>query len=439
MASIANDPGGRKRILFRDPAGERKTIWLGKISRRSAEEIKTRVETINTAAIAGHAYETETARWLSKIGDELHGKLAKVGLVASRQPLADCQQLLGPFLKSYIDGRTDLKGRSLINLQWTADRLLERFGANRPLQDVTEGDADDWAIWLRSEFAPATAGRSINRAKQFFRAAVRRRVIDRNPFTDVKAPSQVNDTRKAFVARETIEAVLAACPNLEWQLLFALSRYAGLRCPSEHLALTLPDILWDKNRIRVPSPKTQHHEGKGERYVPIFPELRPYLEKAFDQAEPGAIDKVSRRGYLIRRYCDRDGNLRTQALRILARAGVTPWPKLFHNLRASCETELAKVYPIHVVCRWMGHAALIAQKHYLQVTDQDFDLAADPNSASHIAHAPKTSQNPSQHRAAPDAHEMEETAVLSRFLEKSPVFSGDSRYPRQDSNLHKLA
>jgi len=37
----------------------------------------------------------------------------------------------------------------------------------------------------------------------------------------------------------------------------------------------------------VRSPKTEHHEGGESRVVPIFPELRPYLEAVFDQAEPG--------------------------------------------------------------------------------------------------------------------------------------------------------
>ena len=30
----------------------------------------------------------------------------------------------------------------------------------------------------------------------------------------------------------------------------------------------------------------------------------------------------------------------------------------------------------HVVCRWLGNSQLIAQRHYLQVTDEDFERAA---------------------------------------------------------------
>src|SRR5262249_37837408 len=55
---------------------------------------------------------------------------------------------------------------------------------------------------------------------------------------------------------------------------------------------------------------------------------------------------------------------------------VESWPKLFQNLRASRETELAAAFPLHVVCRWIGNSALVAQKHYLQVTEADFERAA---------------------------------------------------------------
>jgi hypothetical protein len=57
----------------------------------------------------------------------------------------------------------------------------------------------------------------------------------------------------------------------------------------------------------------------------------------------------------VTRYRDADQNLRTQMLRIIRRAGLTPWPKPFHNLRASRETELAEEYPVHVVCKRIGN------------------------------------------------------------------------------------
>lgn len=151
-----------------------------------------------------------------------------------------------------------------------------------------------------------------------------------------------------------------------WRLIFALSRFGGLRCPSEHLALTWDCIDWEKDRIR--SPKTEHHAGKVSRTVPIFPEIRPHLEAAFAQAAEGSI-------YVIGRYRSTNVNLRTQLTRTIERAGLEPWPNLFQNLRSTRETDLAEQFPIHVVCAWIGNTKAVAAKHYLQITEEHFRKA----------------------------------------------------------------
>jgi hypothetical protein len=46
------------------------------------------------------------------------------------------------------------------------------------------------------------------------------------------------------------------------------------------------------NRITVPSPKTDRYEGKECRTIPMFADLRPYLEEAFGLAEPGQTHVV---------------------------------------------------------------------------------------------------------------------------------------------------
>jgi len=87
---------------------------------------------------------------------------------------------------------------------------------------------------------------------------------------------------------------------------------------------------------------------------------------------------------LIQRYRGADCNLRTQLFRIISRAGLSAWPRLFHNLRASRETELVREHPIHVVCAWIGNSERVARRHYLQVTDADFEKAtSNPTSPMH--------------------------------------------------------
>jgi hypothetical protein len=74
---------------------------------------------------------------------------------------------------------------------------------------------------------------------------------------------------------------------------------------------------------------------------------------------------------VVTRYRDTNQNLRTQLLRIIKRAGLKHWPKLFQNLRAIRETELRRSHPTHVVCAWIGNSPKVAAKNYLQVTEED--------------------------------------------------------------------
>ncbi|MSR51524.1 MAG: hypothetical protein EXS07_15930, partial [Gemmataceae bacterium] len=84
--------------------------------------------------------------------------------------------------------------------------------------------------------------------------------------------------------------------------------------------------------------------------------------------------------------------LRTHLLRLLKRAGLESWPRLFHNLRSSFETELLEHSPSHVVAAWLGHSAVIMLKHYAQVTNDHFEKAiggkkSGAESGADVAHS----------------------------------------------------
>jgi hypothetical protein len=72
----------------------------------------------------------------------------------------------------------------------------------------------------------------------------------------------------------------------------------------------------------------------------------------------------------------KNANLRSEMTRLLRRAGVSGWPRLFHSMRASRQTELQREFPLHVVCSWLGNSPRIAQQSYLLVTEDDFAKAA---------------------------------------------------------------
>ncbi len=72
----------------------------------------------------------------------------------------------------------------------------------------------------------------------------------------------------------------------------------------------------------------------------------------------------------------KNANLRSEMLRLLRRAGISGWPRLFHSMRASRQTELQQEFPLHVVCTWLGNSRGIAQRSYQLVTEDDFANAA---------------------------------------------------------------
>lgn len=242
-----------------------------------------KIEHLVASTLTGHPLDADTANWVADRDDTFADKLARVGLIPKRE---ETHGRLGEFIDSYINSRSDIKPRTRTSLLQVQLDLVRYFGTNKPLRDITPGDAD------------------------------------------------------------------------EWRLIFSLARFGGLRTPSETQKLRWCDIDWERGRLLVHSPKTEHHEGKETRWIPLFPELREHLEAAFDAAAEGTE-------FVITRYRDGDQNLRTHMLRIIKRAGLKAWPKLFQNLRSTRETELAEIYPLHMVTAWLGNSQLMAAKHYL--------------------------------------------------------------------------
>ncbi|MHC4389042.1 MAG: tyrosine-type recombinase/integrase [Planctomycetota bacterium] len=401
MASISRDPNGRKRILFKADDGTRKPIRLGKMSLRKAEKIKERIEDILAGRRLGRI-DPETASWIASLPDDVHGKLAAVGLVEERISTA-----LGPFLDNYLESR-NLKPGSLKVYDHTRHNLTDFFGPHKPIREISEEDAEAWRHYLGTEasrkkkpLSVATVNKRCQNAKVFFNVAVERKLTASNPFSKLDSKSVANKARQYFVNRHDAEKVLEACPDAQWRLIFALCRYGGLRCPSEILALKFEDIDWQQRRLLVYSPKTERYEGRESRIIPIFPEILPHLQEVFDTAEPGTT-------WVITRYRRPNVNLRTQFQRILRRASVKPWPRLFQNLRATRETELAAKYPLHVATAWIGNTARIAERHYLQVPDEFYDRASRASRESDTPEK-ETAQNAAQYLHASGRNEPQDT------------------------------
>ena len=362
MASISNDVGGVRRILFFDENGVRRTLRLGRCNRRHAETVRSHVEHIVSSKTLRAAVPPETASWLAELDDTFIDRLANVGLVPRRESAT-----LGPWVEKYIAGRTDLKPASLVKLRQTQSLLLSQFDSDTPLRNINFDQAADWRqATLAKGLSEATVRLHCRNVKAIFNAAVKRDLIGKSPVENLVSSSVSADNTR-YVTPEEAQRIIDACPSKQWALLFGLARYAGLRTPSETHTLTWKNVDLARGRMTVKSPKTERHLGHEERVVPITPKLAALLWAAYEEADSGQILVVTlSKNNMARKLQD-----------IIQDAGVAEWDGLYQNLRRSCEIEWAQTFPQFAVSKWIGHSITVSGRHYANmVPDELFERMA---------------------------------------------------------------
>jgi integrase len=372
MASVSTQKStGLKRVLFEGLDGRRVAIHLGKVSMASAREIAGHIDHLVVCRQSSTDCRRSTRDWIQRIRSDwpkLASRLANMGLIAA--PL-QADQAFTDFVDNLVSSRTDVKPNTLKLWRQSAEKIRLFFG-DRMIRSLTTKDGSNFLRWLSTSVDLGGAGHSASTpskhltiAKGFLNEAVDAEILSTNPFQKVKADRTVDKRRRRFVSASLIESVINSTEDVELRAIIALSRWGGLRTPSEPFALQWQHIDWERKRITVPAVKTKLRE------LPLFPELVPYLTLLMNTAAD-----QSPAGHLINRLNQfSDSNLRKQLAQTILSAGSTPWPKIFHNLRASRQTELEERFPRKTVCEWMGNSEAVADQHYLQVLEEHYDRA----------------------------------------------------------------
>jgi len=393
-----NLQGKGLRLWFR-VEGKRSSIYFAeKLSKNEQTRISSLVDELERCKKMGLPLTEQIQSRVNEIrGSWLSGQLVKKGLLLPQQELA-----LGAFLDELIAKRDDLAKSTLDKWKNASRSLVEFFGGTKDMSQITVGDAEDFRLSLqKTELAEATISKRLRLARQFFADALKHEQIRKNPFVDLKTGSESNDSRRHYVQTSDIDKVLNAAPSADWRVIISLWRYGGLR-KGEVLLLNWSDILWEQNKIRVSSPKTSRY-GKPERIIPLWPEVRGYLDELHDLAKPG-------QKRVITRYKSGQ-NLYTEFARIVERSGVEKWPRLIQNLRSSAQNDLEIAgHRPSVVAAWIGNSESIARRHYLGVIDADFEVAEQKSPFASIV------QHVVQHSAASTCTEGE---VSSQEQKKS--------------------
>ena len=272
-----------------------------------------------------------------------------MGLVPKRE-----RATLAAFLDGYISSRHDVKPGTTTNLRQVRDSLVEHFGPDKPLRDITPGDADGYRLgWLGRNWRKTRSVGGVAGPNSFSRRGQRRWLVSSNPFADLKSAIQANPSRFYFVTREE-------------------NRRSSTPAPTPNGGFGRSEPLW-----RLAMPHRTPGAAMGRRGLGAA--ASRFGAQRRSNTPEGSLGRCrssrscgrtwkrsgSKRGpgaeQVITRYRDTNANLRTQLLRIIGRAGVQPWPKLFQNLRSTRETELAEEFPLHVVCQWIGNSQPVAR------------------------------------------------------------------------------
>ncbi|MGQ0635738.1 MAG: hypothetical protein ACT4QC_14070 [Planctomycetaceae bacterium] len=151
MASIARDKNGNRRILFVAPGGKRPTIRLGKVSHRTAEGIKYRVEQLVEHLTYKRAMDTDLAQWVADLEPRLAERLARVGLIA--KPDAKPAETLRAFLTP--KRRKKRRSKRTFRVVSTRNRIAKRMKKPRNCRGPQQpARIDNPGGWRRGELNP---------------------------------------------------------------------------------------------------------------------------------------------------------------------------------------------------------------------------------------------------------------------------------------------
>ncbi|TWU65509.1 site-specific tyrosine recombinase XerC [Crateriforma conspicua] len=349
---------------------KRSWVRLGVVSKADADEAGNRLDELIEAV----KYETDLpprlVSWLSRLPDQVYERLVTLNLVESRQSTQ--VPTLEVLLNEYVATK-QWKESTRRSRQQTINDLLKYFKPDRAIDRVKVGEAKAFAAWLQKSkpggrgLAAANARKKIKDSREFFAYARECDYIAKNPFAKISLPPASNPDRLFYVTAEMMDAVFQQIKDPEFRLIVALAYYAGFRTPSEATALCWGDIDWERGQMQIRSPKTAHHANHGIRFCPIFEPLEPYLlavQSSGGKAEDPVVPMLRTRV---------NSHLRTQFIRYVEQAGLTPWPRIFQNLRATALTDLADAYPINMVCKWLGNQVQVAMDHYVILRRREYE------------------------------------------------------------------
>jgi len=357
MASITPYENGYG-LKWYYPAGSQHQVRLAGYDRDQAFEAADHVDTLIRAARSrrksvGYA----TLRYLQMDA----ARNLVVGLVACG--LHDDRRLLGDAVDAFITATVKtVSANRLDDCQRELDRLVAFVGPSSAVADLTRDDVDRWADSI-SELAPSTQGKYAAIVRKFLGWCAAERLLESSPAAHLDRKTFAAEARREVADAEfwaLVGVVDRVCADA-----LIVARFAGLRV-GEICKLTWCNYNDADAALMVNDTK----RGKVRR-VPVQGRVAELLQRTAPAARVAGLRVlVGVDGRAVSRSA-LDGRIRAAA----SASGVAVWPRLFHNLRATLQTEWIADFGIVNACHWIGNSQTVAARHYAMATEAAFRAA----------------------------------------------------------------
>lgn len=350
---------GRKRDGIRERSGVmsvrvttpigRREITIGKVDIQSARSVANNIRRLAEFENINMPLDPRLVEWWSGTGQDLRARVRRAGLMGAQIDNVTFDDALNRWLarRKSISRQIDKMIRTA-DAAWPREKPLRSFGAEDGLAFRKVLETQGWS--------ESTVNRICRSAKGVFKLAIHDGVRIENPFADIATGDVINRDRQTFVEPEWIARMMKKA-NHNWKARIMAGRWLGLRAPSELNALRIRHFNLERRTVTIPRCKT------AERVVPLFPEIYDFIVW-YVRTVHGC--KGNHRFVTV---IESNSNWRRDIKSIQRRAGVTPWPKPWNNMRSTRQTELVDAgFPEHVVCAWLGNSPTVGRSNYLQVT-----------------------------------------------------------------------
>jgi len=173
------------------------------------------------------------------------------------------------FLAEYINSRRSLSQRTKI--EYLNDiHLLLKYLSEYGITDLDSIEPDNIDVFLsKLGTSPSLTNRRLSSFNSFFKYAIRRKVVSRNPVESIER-AKVDEKSPRVLREEELRKLRKACPNDLSRVIFEMFYNTGIRL-SELRGCDIDDLNLDTMELRV--------FGKGGilRYVPISESLIPLI------------------------------------------------------------------------------------------------------------------------------------------------------------------